>query len=121
MRKRTITTVSWEKYLIDNNQTPRIKRFLESRGSDIYNQISENVHKAYLDKKESIVVVVHPHISNAIIIKKHEYIKFLTVALNWFKKQEEYKQCARIKSWIDIQSNKKNIKKTDKVKNNIFI
>ena len=121
MRKRVVSTVSWEKYLVDDGSNPRIKRFLESRGSDIFNQLAQNIHKAYNRKKKHIIFIVHPHINNAVIIKDTEYLRFLKVALDWFEKKENYKECAKIKSWIDNQTSTEKSKRTDKVKKNIFI
>lgn len=121
MRTRTVSTVSWERYLIDDGSNPRIKKFLESRGSDIFNQISQNVHKAYNRKHKSVVFIIHPHISNAIVIHENEYLKFLNISLEWFAKIEDYEQCAKIKSYIDNQTKSRNSKRTDKVKDNIVI
>lgn len=121
MKTRTMSTVSWERYLIDDGSNPRIKKFLESKGNDIFNQIAQNVHKAYIRKNKNVVFVIHPHISNAIVINESEYLKFLNVALEWFTRKENYEQCAIVKSYIDNQLNTTTKKRNDKVKNNVII
>ena len=111
MRTQVINTVNWRNYLIpDGNK--RVEAFLESRGNEVFNQITLNVFKAIRRGKPKLVLIVHPNAGNAIVITKDEYVEFLEVARNWFLKTENYEMCSKIKKHTKIIHN--SIKKIDK-------
>lgn len=120
IRESALTTVSWKRYLIDDGSNPRVKKFLQSRGDSVFNQISSQVKEAALKGKPYVMFIVHPNIGNAIIIKKNEYITLLNTAIEWFEKREKYEKCAQIRKWITTMNGKKE-RVSDKVENNIFI
>ena len=102
IREASLTTVSWKRYLIDDGSNPRVKRFLESRGDSVFNQISGQVKEAALKGKPYIMFIVHPNIGNAIIIKKQDYYKVLDTAIKWYEKREKYEKCAQIRNGLPL-------------------
>jgi hypothetical protein len=103
-------TVSWKRYLL-NDDEPRVKKFLESRGNEVFFQISNAINRASLNNKESIVLLIHPNIKNVIEIKKKDYIQVLNRANEWFVSKENYEVCSVISGF------KKNISsKNTKIK-----
>lgn len=120
MKKSSISTVSWKRYLIDDGSNPRIKRFLESRGDGVFYQICAEIKKAQIKNKPQILFIVHPHIGNAILIKSNDYFNVMDIGLKWFESRELYKKCADVKKWIGIMKDEsKSV--SNKIKNNIFI
>ena len=91
-------TVSWERYLLKTDE-PRILRFLESRGNEVFYQISTAINQAALNNKESIVLLIHPNIKNVIEIKKKDYMKVLNRANEWFVSKEKYEVCSVISGY----------------------
>jgi len=73
--------VSWKKYLIPH--TDRIKNFLDSRGVDVFTQISDMINKASITKQKEVVLVVHPHLSSAISIKEKDYHEVLNLCIDF--------------------------------------
>ena len=111
MRTQIINTVNWRNYLIpDGNK--RVEAFLESRGNEVFNQITLNVFQAIRRGKSKLVLIVHPNAGNAIVITKDEYGEFLEVAREWFLNTENYEMCGKIKKHTRILH--KSIQKTDK-------
>jgi PHD/YefM family antitoxin component YafN of YafNO toxin-antitoxin module len=113
MKSRVFNTVNWKRYLVPN-QSPRVDRFLEENGKDVYQQVTDMVLEAIKDKKDKLVVVVHPHAGNAIVISKDEYNEFLKIANDWFLKTEDYRMCGKIKSYKELYTKKKVTKLPEK-------
>jgi len=111
MRTQIINTVNWRNYLIPNGNK-RVEAFLESRGNEVFNQITLNVFQAIRNGKSKLVLIVHPNAGNAIVITKDEYSEFLEIASNWFLKTENYEMCGKIKKHRKIIHN--TIQKIDK-------
>jgi hypothetical protein len=90
------TKVSWKEYLLPENN-PRIKRFLRSKGSNVYTQIIQDI-KIALDKDiKEIMMIVHRNAAHIVLINESEFDEILDYALNWFLKLEEYEHCAFIR------------------------
>lgn len=89
-----LATTSWKKYLLPRNQ--RVKNFLNSRGSDVFWQICQNIHEAYRDGRSELMMLIHPNLSHAIIIPKKDYIEVINLALEHFAKDENYEKCIKI-------------------------
>tara|TARA_B110001450_G_C17568965_1_gene459967 strand:+ start:424 stop:783 length:360 start_codon:yes stop_codon:yes gene_type:complete len=103
-------TVSWEKYLLPTDE-PRINKFLESRGNEVFFQISTAINTAVSSDRKSVVILIHPNIRNVIEIKKKDFITVLNRANEWFVSKEKYELCSVISEY------KENIlKKTSKIK-----
>ena len=103
-------TVSWERYLLPTDE-PRINKFLESRGNQVFFQISTAINNAVADNRASVVILIHPNIKNVIEIKKKDFITVLNRANEWFVSKEKYEVCSVISEY------KENIlKKTSKIK-----
>jgi hypothetical protein len=103
-------TVSWEKYLLPTDE-PRINKFLESRGNEVFFQISTAINTAVSSDRKSVVILIHPNIRNVIEIKKKDFITVLNRANEWFVSKEKYEVCSVISEY------KENIlKKTSKIK-----
>ncbi len=92
--------VSWRKYLVEEYH-PRVKRFLESRGDEVFGQISHAIAIAIQENNPDISLLVHPNVNNIIVIKKHEYDEELNLSLKWFIKKEDYISCHKIR---EVQS-----------------
>jgi len=88
--------VSWKKYLIEEYH-PRVKRFLESRGDEVFAQLSLAIARAIQQNKHEITLLVHPNVNNVIVIKKNEYNEVLNLSLKWFVKKEDYVSCHKIR------------------------
>ena len=69
-------TVSWKRYLLETDE-PRILKFLESRGNEVFYQISIAINAAVVSNKDSIVLLIHPNMKNVIRIKKEDFITVL--------------------------------------------
>jgi hypothetical protein len=89
-----LATTSWKKYLLPRNQ--RVRNFLNSRGSDVFWQICQNIHEAYRDNRNELMMLIHPNLSHAIIIPKKDYIEVINLALKHFTKDENYEKCIKI-------------------------
>jgi hypothetical protein len=94
MANKYFTTVSWRKYLIPT--TDRIIKFLDSRGVDVMNQISQIIDEANRDSKKEVTVMIHPNLSSAILIKEKDYVEVLNICLDFLIKKEEYEKCSNI-------------------------
>ena len=103
-------TVSWERYLLPTDE-PRVIKFLESRGNEVFYQISTAINDAVLSNRKSIVLLIHPNIKNVIEIKKKDFITVLDRANEWFISKEKYEVCSVISGY------KQNVlNKTSKIK-----
>ena len=98
--------VSWRKYLIAEYH-PRVKKFLEVRGDDVFSQITMSIHNAIKTNKKEIAMLVHPHVNNVIVIEKKEYSEVLKLAMNHFIKKEDYMACSEIKEVQKLINRKK--------------
>jgi len=109
-------TVSWERYLLPTDE-PRIIKFLESRGNEVFFQISTAINDAVTNNRESIVLLIHPNIQNVIEIKKKDFIIVLNRANQWFVSKEKYEVCSIISSYKEniINKNKPKIKKIKRI------
>lgn len=119
MREKSISTVSWRRYLIPNDNE-RVIKFLESRGDDVFWQLSQNIHKCSIgvNKKNNLIIVVHENASSAIMIDKKDFIEVLDLAISWFQRKEKYEMCSNIlKFKNDIKSNKIKKKREKTIKN----
>lgn len=91
-------TVSWEKYLLPTDE-PRIIKFLESRGNEVFFQISTAINNAVSNNRKSVVILIHPNIQNVIEIKKKDFITVLNRANEWFITKEKYEVCSVISGY----------------------
>ena len=111
MKRRTFTTIDWRKYLQPTNDK-RVEKFLETRGFDVMNQVSQNIHNAGLKGWDEVAILVHPNASAISLVPKEEYIEALDHCLEWFKNKEEYEMCGKIVKYKeDILNYKKPARK----------
>jgi hypothetical protein len=99
MTPQLLNTVDWRKYLIEDDDNPRIKRFLESRGNQVFTELTRAVNFANKNGRKKIVLIVHPHAGNAILIKEHEYMEVYNIATKFFEKNENYEACSLISKY----------------------
>ena len=97
MNTQLLNTVDWRKYLIEDDDNPRIKRFLESRGTSIFTELTRGINSANKNGRNKIVVVVHPNAGNAILIKESEFMEVYDIAIKYFEKNENYEGCSEVK------------------------
>lgn len=90
------TKIKWKDYMLPNNN-PRIARFLRSKGNNVYKQIVEDIGDALTEKKQEILVIVHPNSVHLVSITKDEFDEILDYALEWFLTREDYEYCAMIR------------------------
>jgi hypothetical protein len=110
MKSRAFTTIDWRKYL-DPNENPRVKRFLDTRGFEVMNQISQNIHKGGTLGWDEVAILVHPNAAAISLVPETEYIEALDHCLEWFKNNEEYEMCAKMVNYKnDILNRKAKIK-----------
>ena len=95
MKQRAFTTIDWRKYLDPTNNI-RVARFLEKRGFEVMNQVSQNIHKAARRGLNEVAILVHPNASAISIVPKNDFIEALDHCKNWFQEKEEYEMCAKI-------------------------
>ena len=98
-------TVSWEKYLLPTDE-PRINKFLESRGNEVFFQICTAINTAVSSDRKSVVILIHPNIRNVIEIKKKDFITVLNRANEWFVSKEKYEVCSVISGYKENILNK---------------
>jgi hypothetical protein len=116
MKSRTFTTLDWKKYLDPNNNL-RVARFLEKRGFEVMNQVSQNIHKAATKGMNEVAILVHPNASAISIVPKTDFIEALDHCKDWFQAKEEYEMCARIVKYKeDIVNLRKPIQKKKEVR-----
>jgi hypothetical protein len=115
MMARTYTTVEWRKYLIEAGN-PRIKKFLDSRGKDVFNQVCSTLNEAVIQNRDKVLMVVHPNSAGAIIIPRDDFEEVYDIALSWFEKKEMYEECALIQKYKLEILNKITRKKLDESK-----
>jgi hypothetical protein len=116
MKSRAFTTIDWRKYL-DPNENPRVKRFLDTRGFEVMNQISQNIHKGGTLGWDEVAILVHPNAAAISLVPETEYIEALDHCKNWFQEKEEYEICAQIVKYKeDIQNVRKPIQKKKEVR-----
>ena len=96
--KKHLATVNWKTYF-DTDNNPRAKRYLESRGYDVFKQVGANIVRAKKAKKREIIFLAHPNAMSLVSIPESEYDEFLTKALEWFKLHENYEECAQVLDW----------------------
>lgn len=110
MKVRTYSTVDWRKYLVEE-YNPRVKNFLESRGEEVFQQITSNIDSAVKKQKSKIVLLIHPNAGNIIVIEKKDFKKVYNLALEWFLKKEKYEMCSIIKGYMEnMKTPKRRIK-----------
>lgn len=114
MVARTYTTVDWRKYLIEDDN-PRIQKFLDSRGHDVFNQVCSTINEAVLQNRETVAMVVHPNAAGAILIEKKDFEIVYEIALNWFLKKELYEECALIQKYKFEIKKRTSKKKVDSI------
>jgi len=86
MRSNTYRTVSWKKYLL-NEDSDRIKRFLEHRGNQVFYQVSKSINNAVINNHNEVTLLIHPNMQNIIKIDKKDFEKVLNRANDWFLKK----------------------------------
>jgi hypothetical protein len=108
--------VSWERYLLETDE-PRVNNFLESRGNEVFFQISTAINDAVTNNRESVVILIHPNIQNVIEIFKKDFIVVLNRANEWFVSKEKYEVCSLISGYKEniINKNKPKIKKIKRI------
>ena len=108
--------VDWRRYLLAEYH-PRVKRFLDYRGDEVFSQISQMIAVAIETKRPEIALLVHPNVNNVVVIKKNEYKEVLDLALSWFEKKEDYMICHQIREVKKLlkkrkrENNKETLKK----------
>lgn len=110
IRSKAYRTVSWKRYLL-NEDTDRIKNFLEHRGNEVFYQVSKMINNATITNQPNITLLIHPNMKNVIKIDKKDFIVVLNRANEWFLKKEKYEVCSEISVF------KKNIKRNQSVGN----
>lgn len=110
MKPKLYNTVDWRNYLMED-KGPRVKKFLDLRGYDVFSQLSSNVNKANSKGHEKLMMLVHPNAGNVILIDKSEFDTFYDVAMNWFEKNEYYEMCQKIKEYkLNLNNKKRDVK-----------
>jgi hypothetical protein len=104
-KRKLYSKVGWRKYL-DPTGRPRVKRFIETNGNVVFNQVVECIKNASIDNQSEIMVLVHPNVSAVVVIEENDYDEVLTHCLQYFQSKEKYEECGNI---IKL---KKEIKKT---------
>jgi|TARA_B110000902_G_scaffold240011_1_gene289140 aconitase A len=99
MNTQLLNTVDWRKYLIEDNDNPRIKKFLESRGNSVFVELTRAVNFANKNGRDKIVLIVHPNAGNAILIKETEYMEVYDIAMKYFEKNENYEACSLVSKY----------------------
>ena len=99
MNTQLLNTVDLRKYLIEDDDNPRIKRFLESRGTSIFTELTRGINSANKNGRNKIVVVVHPNAGNAILIKESEFMEVYDIAIKYFEKNENYEGCSEVSKY----------------------
>jgi len=87
--------VHWKEYL-DPTNGKRVKRFLKSNGTRVFNNLIKKIEEADKNNIKIIVVLVHPNVSSLALIKTEDYIPVLEHCLLYFKHTEDYLKCAEI-------------------------
>ena len=114
MMARTYTTVDWRKYLIEDSN-PRIKKFLDSRGQAVFNQVASTINESVRENRDKVVMVVHPNSAGAIVIQKEDFEEVYDIALSWFVKKELYEECALVQKYKSELTKKTSRKKVDDI------
>jgi len=113
-RAKSFSTVNWKKYL-DINENPRAKSFLESRGDTVLEQISYQIFDANQNKKNELILLVHPNAGAVIRIQRKDFYEVMDICLKWFEYREDYNICKRIQTRINLMKNGNKLKeKTNK-------
>jgi len=119
MTPQLLNTVDWRKYLIEDSDNPRIKRFLESRGNQVFTELTRAVNFANKNGRKKIVLIVHPNAGNAILIKEDEYMEVYDIATKFFEKKENYEACSLVSKYktnfIKRQRQRQSVTKTIKL------
>ena len=98
--------VHWKEYL-DPTNGKRVKRFLKSNGSRVFNNLIRKIKEADEIGDKTLVILVHPNVSSLSLIKAEEYISVLEHCLLYFKHTEDYLKCAEIVKLKNKIGNKK--------------
>ena len=69
-------TVSWKRYLL-KTESPRVKKFLESRGNEVFYQVCKAIDNATLTGLNEIVLLIHPNMKNIIKPKTVNFIIYI--------------------------------------------
>lgn len=117
MNTQLLNTVDWRKYLIEDEDNPRIKRFLESRGTSIFTELTRAINSANKNGRDKIVVVVHPNAGNAILIKEGEFMEVYDIAIRYFEKNENYEGCSLVSKYKSSFLKRKSKKRLQNHKN----
>jgi len=112
MMARTYTTVDWRKYLIEDSN-PRIKKFLDSRGHAVFNQVAYTINESVRENRDKVVMVVHPNSAGAIVVQKEDFEEVYDIALSWFVKKELYEECSLVQKYKTELNKKFSRKKVD--------
>ena len=119
MTPQLLNTVDWRKYLIEDSDNPRIKRFLESSGNQVFTELTRAVNFANKNGRKKIVLIVHPNAGNAILIKEDEYMEVYDIATKFFEKKENYEACSLVSKYktnfIKRQRQRQSVTKTIKL------
>ena len=94
-KRKLYSKVGWRKYL-DPTGRPRVKRFIETNGNVVFNQIVECINNAADDAQSEIMVLVHPNVSAVVVIEENDYDEVLTHCLQYFQSKEKYEECGKI-------------------------
>jgi len=94
-RRKLYSKVGWRKYL-DPTGRPRVRRFIETNGMVVFNQVVECIQNAAVDKQSEIMVLVHPNVSAIVVIEETDYDEVLTHCLQYFQSKEKYEECSKI-------------------------
>jgi hypothetical protein len=98
MIRRHLPTVNWKVYFNDN-ENPRAKKFLETRGYELFTQIGANIVRAKRASKTEVIFLAHPNAFSIVSVPEKEYTEFLNFALKWFQDKEQYEYCTKVVNW----------------------
>lgn len=112
MIKRNIySRVNWRSYL-DPTDNSRVQRFLNMNGTEVFVEIVDNIDKAIDNNADNMMLLVHPHVTSIVVVKREEFDGLLNHCLNYLIDKEEYESCTKVTEVI--KKNKEFQKEKDK-------
>lgn len=101
MIKRNIySQTSWRTYL-DPVNNPRVQRFLDINGYEIFEDLIVEIETVIDKKSKSLVVLIHPNATSVINIPVEEFDDLLNHSLQYYINNELYESCSNITRIIE--------------------
>jgi hypothetical protein len=94
-RRKLYSRVGWRKYL-DPTGRPRVKKFLKTNGTVVFNQVVECIQSANVEKQTEIMILVHPNVQSVVVIEETDFDEVLTHCLDYFQSKELYEECGTV-------------------------